>query len=641
MPRVPSRGGVGATSANVRTSYTVGASDWYRLGRLVQYLRTAGLACLPASKPRQRDLALSGAGIFRSLPRGATTSFPVAFRESPTGIVRLWAITGGWRDLLGSPTLVFTDPSGDTHNLTFPITLTTTTGPQPRSAAAARVAYALEEPPNVSDDLKITTDTIAFTTPANRSFELQSVACFEVPRAVLAAYLDDGIPDAETLQGNQPIGGNVAHDATVASSAPTRSFGGILSALDRAIRFAERGCLFGWMADETSATAATAGYQVFTAGATALFVAPIPAMPRRTDATGIGRVRVYLRARVSAGGTTGRFTASSAEGGDTVTQNVTSTSWDWYDVGLLDLQDEAPGATADHGAQNNVPIGETVSFTGERTAGAGEFQVSGVYLFPEPIEMGGRAFSPTDVPSLRAWWDGDHGVAINYATGAVTGWKEATNAARTAAERIGDAEPPTGGNATGHTAAPSATIRNRCAIDHGSNEGVLVAAGPGDAFAFDATRELTLYVVGKGSGSGSEQLLSCDDGSGGWTLFADRASAGASFQFRNGTGSLVTVTEGTASGGWHLYRVRMVDEGAGNVRAYLSVDGGAESNAISTGYTHNDDELVFGGIISGGGYAWGNVDWLACVLVIHQDVAADAVLEREISGWFQRAYGLG
>lgn len=639
MPRVPSRGGVGTTSANVRTSYTVGASDWYRFARAVQYLRTAGIACLPATKPRQRDHL--GTNIHRSIPLGTTATFPVAFRESPTGIARLWAITGQWRQTPVRQKMVFTDPSGETHNLDFTVTMFSTVGPQPREAGVSRVAYAIEEPPNVSDDLKITTDTIALTTPADGQFEVLNIGCFEVPRSHLAAYLDDGIPDAETLQGNQPIGGNVAHDATVASSAPTRSFGGILSALDRAIRFAERGCLFGWMADETSATAATSGYRVFTGGATSLFVAPVPAMPRRTDATGIGRVRVYLRARVSAGGTTGRFTASSAEAADTITQNVTSTSWGWYDVGLLDLQDEDPGATADRGAQSNAPIGETVSFTGERTAGAGEFQVSGVYLFPEPIEMGGRAFSPTDVPSLRAWWDADHGVAINYATGAVTGWKEATNAARTAAERIGDAEPPFGGNPTGHTAAPSATIRSRGAIDHGSNEGVLVAAGPGDAFAFDATRELTLYVVGKGSGSGSEQLLSCDDGSGGWTLFADRASAGASFQFRNGTGSLVTVTEGTASGGWHLYRVRMVDEGAGNVRAYLSVDGGAEVSALSTGYTHNDDELVFGGIISGGGYAWGNVDWLACVLVIHQDVAADAVLEREIAGWFRRAYGLG
>lgn len=188
---------------------------------------------------------------------------------------------------------------------------------------------------------------IDITVATDGPIVIKSCSVWEVPRASLSRDATDGAVALDTLFPRRPI-----LDSDIAS---VRGVARLMTEIDgrRVGHFARWG--------EELATAS--------ASFVSLLTAPTLCVPRY-DVSGLRSVRVYLRGRVSTGGTAGEWRVVAASG-DTATGTITGTSAAWQ--GFVDVDVKCEDPDEPNGLQGGVYDSLDVQI--RRTAGGGSVLV--------------------------------------------------------------------------------------------------------------------------------------------------------------------------------------------------------------------------------------------------------------------------
>lgn len=299
---------------------------WADVGETVNFLRGTGLQLVPAHYPGIELSSGSETLRYRVLPSGraVTRVWVVRIRslDVPRAVATVSADGSTARTIVGSALI------GD---------------PGATAVIVANVAKA-----------SVATDITCTITRVEGTVIIDSVECWELPRAALTLDATDLGVDVRSLEPDRPI---VDRDY--------ESLGGIGVALAGAD--GRRGGLLSWWGPVCSFTTAAS-----------LFTAGIPVVPPKVGPNDTTRAAVpwNVYARVSAGGTVGRVRAVDAAGGVSAWVAITSTSYGW-------IEGTIPLLCEDMSAVDGLPGAgwETLNFEFERTAGAGSIQTTGANAY--------------------------------------------------------------------------------------------------------------------------------------------------------------------------------------------------------------------------------------------------------------------
>lgn len=299
---------------------------WADVAETVNYLRGTGITLVPAHFPGVELASGSETLRYRVLPSGraVTRVWVVRIRalDPPRAVATVSADGSTARTIVGSALI------GD---------------PGATAVIVADVAKA-----------SVATEITCTVTWVEGTVIIDSVECWELPRAALTLDATDLGVDVRSLEPGRPI---VDRDY--------ESLGGIGVALAGAD--GRRGGLLSWWGPVCNFTAAAS-----------LFETGIPVVPPKVAPGDTTRSAVpwNVYARVSAGGTTGRVRAVDAAGGVSAWVSITGTSYGWIE-GTIDLLCE------DMTAADGLPGAgwETLNFEFERTAGTGTIQTTGANAY--------------------------------------------------------------------------------------------------------------------------------------------------------------------------------------------------------------------------------------------------------------------
>lgn len=304
------------------------------LAQINNHIRGHGMHIVPAHYP----------GLY------LTSSTPAAlhYRMEPQGhaVHRLWAIVAHQEEPGGgivAAQLQVTFPSGETT--TFP--------PDVLTGLALQAPRLFLETLSAKSD-SLTSLEVWFERKSGTSaVTIETVSCFDLPRATLTLDLQDQGVDLETCRAGQAV-----------FDGPNHSLGGVAEALQRAW---PRRTLF-----EQSFPA----IEIDSGSWTDLFSFPVPTTPHKTGRTDTDLVcRWDVRMYAGDGSTAGeaRITSGVAANTDTLTIAAGTTSGAWLGPGEITLACE--DVDADDGLQGSS-VQETIQVAVRRTAGTAPLYVT-------------------------------------------------------------------------------------------------------------------------------------------------------------------------------------------------------------------------------------------------------------------------
>lgn len=298
---------------------------WADVGETVNFLRGAGVQLVPAHFP----------GI--ELATGAET---LRYRVLPSGraVTRVWVVRIRSLD----PPRAVATVSADGSTARTIVGSALIGDPGATAVIVANVAKA-----------SVATEITCTITQVEGTVIIDSVECWELPRAALTLDATDLGVDVRSLEPDRPI---VDRDY--------ESLGGIGVALAGAD--GRRGGLLSWWGPVCNFTAAAS-----------LFTTKVPIVPPKVGPFDGTRSIVWnAYVRVSAGATTGRVRVVDEAGNVSAWVSTSSTSYGWLEGTLSPLCEDLAEASG-------LPSGawETVNFELERTAGAGTVQILGANVY--------------------------------------------------------------------------------------------------------------------------------------------------------------------------------------------------------------------------------------------------------------------
>lgn len=218
----------------------------------------------------------------------------------------------------------------------------------PRSVGL--LTFGSSVPIYVQDDAVTRTNAVTdidITVSTSGPVIIESVTVYELPRASLSRDATDGAVALDTLFPRRPI-----FDADPAS---VRGVARLMLGID--------GRRIGHFARWGEGLSRTSGSFV------SLITSPTPLVPRYA-VSGSRKVRVYLRGRVSTGGTTGEWRIVAGSGA-TATGTITGTSAAWQ--GFVDVLVMCEDPSTANGLQGGAY--DTLDVQARRTAGGGQVLV--------------------------------------------------------------------------------------------------------------------------------------------------------------------------------------------------------------------------------------------------------------------------
>jgi len=324
---------------DIQVGAPVRARTWRELALLYHWLRGHGHHVIPAHCPAVE------------LSSGGSETFRYNIVPSGRSIHRVWGFVLR-QEIPANP------PTAATCTITLPdssvVTLHPTTADGLTGISRRLFVEALASKSSTPGEIAL---TVAHTAGTAKVW-VESICCFELPRAVLELDATDLGVDLETLRPGQPIvddsyesAAEVAH--SLASTKPLRNLVQL------------------WFPK-----------LVFNSGSwTDAFPIPVPALPRkgqRSDTTKSCKWDVY--ARVTDGSTAGDVRITTGRSANTDTLTVSSTSWSW--LGTSDIELDCEVMTASDGLPGSSAR-ETVQLAVQRTSGTGDIEVQGLRVAEE------------------------------------------------------------------------------------------------------------------------------------------------------------------------------------------------------------------------------------------------------------------
>lgn len=328
--RVPPFRNTPQTSA-IKIGAPVRAAEWLEVSRLIQWLRGRGRVLVPQAL---------GLVTLNSV----TTSRVYRYRSTPSGraIARVWVLdvrcTGAF------PSFASFTVQGGSGSLSSTFVVNS------RSLESVPIVY-IEEP--VAKTAAVSELTLTVTR-VDGTMQVQSVGCWELPRAQLTKDATDLGIDLDSFYPRRPI-----FDATYEN---TKAIARALAATD--------GRRIGHVAMNFEAIGSTA------AAWEDVFESPIRLVPRQgiVGAT-TQECAWYVYAWVSAGGTTGEFRVVDAAAAASTLDTVSSTTPAW--IGKTKTF-KCEDLTVANGLRGGTY--DTVQLQVQRTAGAGTVHASAFCL---------------------------------------------------------------------------------------------------------------------------------------------------------------------------------------------------------------------------------------------------------------------
>lgn len=271
-------------TAGILSGEPVSGSDWSTLGGLANWCNGHGGMVVP----------WAACGI--TIGSGSTVTLPFYIAPKKTAVQRVWAVNV--RAGTAGATLTFTDSSSTAHSARV--------APTVRTARRNAMVFA--------EDLSAKTNTAGGATVSleatGGTLTVESIACYEQTRGVLAASTDDYGVDLTTLRTRQPI-----------ADLDYQSVAGVMDAYKNLD--ARRPCYYQWSVPEANALEFTSGSYVDMYSPLTIPVCGV--IPTLNDTK--CQVTVCAYAKVDSGKGLVRFTSDQAGGSAVV--DVTSTSFAW------------------------------------------------------------------------------------------------------------------------------------------------------------------------------------------------------------------------------------------------------------------------------------------------------------------------
>ena len=319
--------------AGILAGAPVRAADWHDLARLLHWVAGRGRVVVPGHR----------VGLQSSSPMTLRYRAPLSGRA----IARVWAIevrgAGGPRAVsiaAGSDPAWVSEAYSD-------------------SAIGARRPIVVVEGASALSRTTSVTELTITVTPSGGSVEIESCACWELPRT----HLDRGTPDLgvalDALFSRRPI--------LDSSTAAATSVGGVARlAYDVTVDYpTRRGALLARYGQPVEVKSGTA---------TALLRMPARVMPRRDRLTTTeGLATLYAAHDDGSTASEWRLVTGSGGAGSWNAIGTGTTSGAWYSSGPMSLRAEDPDETL------GIPVAgyETVQIEARRTAGGGALLIYG------------------------------------------------------------------------------------------------------------------------------------------------------------------------------------------------------------------------------------------------------------------------
>lgn len=303
-------------TSEIRAGYTVRGATWSTAAALTNWVLGRGAQLIPAYTPGPTNADVPD----YAMSAGSTYTFQYYFRPRYQAVQRIWCFT-----LSGSNNPVtITVPAGGTS-------VTATARPR-ETTQPVRVVESLSAQSDTEASVSI---TIA---PTVASTWLDSVSCFEVPRAFLTeSTTNDRGNDTTELQHGQPV--------LYESVQP------MVGTVTTAAAIGRRASLLQWSVPATVSGSTSTSFAVSTTSTAAAGVdvldRAVPALARKTSLTGLtGSVRVRFLVWTNGLGTSGQIRFTSSENGSTSWIDVSSatTSPTWTSAATLTVDCEDPAA---------------------------------------------------------------------------------------------------------------------------------------------------------------------------------------------------------------------------------------------------------------------------------------------------------
>ena len=335
-------------STSVLSGLPVLGGDWSAAADALSWVRGRGGVLIPAYDPAYTLLPAD---------TGVATAIDFKFRvfHRLPAFARVWVIGARRSSAIISPgvglqTLTVTAPAGTGAAGSYTVISDVIGGEDTRMVYVERLAAQVSGEQDITLRLALNADTTKTS-----SYDVYSIACFELPRFTLLAA--DSAVDIDTCRALQPI-----YDGAVG-----QSVGGVGDALVAAEAQAARPGLHVWARPDTYAVSTTA------AAFTDFFAGRPPALAHRRTTT-TKEVRVRVRARVDAG-TVGEVRVTSRLGA-TTTVSVSATAFGYVGGTTVAIDVEDVFTTDGRGGG----VSEAVRWEWRRVSGAGLLLVSGLYL---------------------------------------------------------------------------------------------------------------------------------------------------------------------------------------------------------------------------------------------------------------------